>query len=292
MIHDISQPLGPTTASWPGDRPFRLDWSMRRDRGDSVDVAAVSLSVHTGTHVDGPAHVVGGPSVDELPLEAFYGPVTVVDARPLVAGEDPAWRDRVVTETIATALRDAGYATFTDLADADVRLFDADDRHHRLAHVLEDVQPLYDFIFVDCPPSTSLVTINAMIAADAVIIPVSPAYLALEGIVQLGAVIKQTRSNLDEPSPVLGLALTMVDRSAENVKSVIEKVRGHYGEKVFSTEIRTDSSLAEAAEAGQSIFAYDATSPGAEDYAALAEEIMTRVKQYRVVPSTPHKPTD
>lgn len=89
MIIDISQPLGTRTAVWPGDRPFELTWSLKRGRGDSVDVAGLSLSVHTGTHVDGPAHVVGGPAVGTLPLEPFHGPAVVVDARAAVAGEPP-----------------------------------------------------------------------------------------------------------------------------------------------------------------------------------------------------------
>ncbi len=81
-IVDISQPLGVETASWPGDRPFTLDWTLRRDRGDSVDVAAVALSVHTGTHADGPAHTGEGPPVGEVSLEPFLGPARVIDARP------------------------------------------------------------------------------------------------------------------------------------------------------------------------------------------------------------------
>lgn len=89
MIIDISQPLGTRTAVWPGDRPFELAWSLKRGRGDSVDVAALALSVHTGTHVDGPAHVIGGPAVGALPLEPFHGPAVVVDARAAVAGEPP-----------------------------------------------------------------------------------------------------------------------------------------------------------------------------------------------------------
>jgi arylformamidase len=88
-VIDISQPLGPSTAVWPGDRPFGLEWTLRRDRGDSVDVAAISLSVHTGTHVDGPMHSGGGPGAGELPLPAFVGPAVVVDARPFVSGEPP-----------------------------------------------------------------------------------------------------------------------------------------------------------------------------------------------------------
>ncbi len=78
----MSQPLGPGTACWPGDAPFELEWTLRRDRGDSVDVAAVRMSVHTGTHVDGPRHVMEGATAGELPLERFMGPALVVDARP------------------------------------------------------------------------------------------------------------------------------------------------------------------------------------------------------------------
>jgi arylformamidase len=86
---DVSQPLGPGTATWPGDRAFELDWTLRRDRGDSVDVAAIALSVHTGTHADGPAHTTDGPAVGTLGLEAFMGPAVVVDARSFVQGEPP-----------------------------------------------------------------------------------------------------------------------------------------------------------------------------------------------------------
>ena len=88
-IIDISQPLGPATAVWPGDRAFELEWTMRRDEGDAVDVAAVSLSVHTGTHVDGPMHTGAGPGAGALPLEPFVGPAAVVDGRPFVAGDPP-----------------------------------------------------------------------------------------------------------------------------------------------------------------------------------------------------------
>jgi arylformamidase len=81
-VIDITQPLGPETGHWPGDVPFELEWTLRRDRGDSVDVAAIRMSVHTGTHVDGPLHVMSGVTAGELALERFMGPATVVDARP------------------------------------------------------------------------------------------------------------------------------------------------------------------------------------------------------------------
>jgi chromosome partitioning protein len=166
-----------------------------------------------------------------------------------------------------------------DLSDADVRLFDADERHHQLAAHLTRVASLYDTILLDCPPSTSLLTLNAIVAADALIIPVSPGYLALEGIVQLGEVISQVRSSLNDTTPVLGLLLTMVDPDANHESAIISQVRDHYGGKVFSAEIRTDDALPSAAEQGQSIFAYDAATTGADDHAALATEVLERIQQ-------------
>lgn len=87
---DISQPVRRDTAVWPGDQPTELDWTLRRDRGDSVDVAAIRMSVHTGTHVDGPMHTGPGVGAGELPLEPFFGPAVVVDARSGVGGTPPA----------------------------------------------------------------------------------------------------------------------------------------------------------------------------------------------------------
>lgn len=167
-----------------------------------------------------------------------------------------------------------------DLADADVRLFEMDAKQNRLARILSDAKPLYDFILLDCPPSTSLLSINAMVAADAFIVPVSPAYLALEGIVSLGNVIKQVRESLDHSASILGLLLTMVDPNTPKTSAVVEKIRNHYGETVFSTEIRKDQALSKASGDGQSIFEYAPSSQGAEDYAAFTEEVVERVAQY------------
>lgn len=172
------------------------------------------------------------------------------------------------------------------LADADVRLVDSNERHHRLAHALAEVRPQYDFILLDCPPSTSLLTINAVVAADALIVPVSPAYLALEGVVSLGTVIKQTREHLDYGAPMLGLLLTLVDPDAPATRTVIGQVRSHYGDTVFSTEIRRDPALPGAASSGQSIFEQAPDSPGAADYAALADEVIERVEHHEAASAT------
>ena len=88
-IHDISQPLGADIAAWPGDRAFELAWTLRRDRGDSVNVAALMASVHVGTHADGPLHTGDGPAIGSLALEPFIGAAEVVDARPFVSGDPP-----------------------------------------------------------------------------------------------------------------------------------------------------------------------------------------------------------
>jgi arylformamidase len=97
-IIDISQPLSPATAVWPGDQPFTLDWTLRQDRGDSVNVSALTLSVHTGTHVDAGYHVLSaGARAAELPLEQFFGPAVVVDAVDL-----PVLDERVLERFDAT----------------------------------------------------------------------------------------------------------------------------------------------------------------------------------------------
>lgn len=88
-ILDISQPLGRETAAWPGDRRLSLEWTLRRERGDSVNAAAIEVSVHVGTHADGPLHTTDGPAVGALPLEPFIGPAVVVDARAHVSGDPP-----------------------------------------------------------------------------------------------------------------------------------------------------------------------------------------------------------
>lgn len=106
-LHDISQPLGERTAVWPGDRAVEMSWSLRRDRGDSVNVAGIGMTVHAGTHVDGPNHFAdGSPAVGELPLEPYIGPAVVVDAveresldLDAIAGMDLTASERILFRT-------------------------------------------------------------------------------------------------------------------------------------------------------------------------------------------------
>jgi chromosome partitioning protein len=146
--------------------------------------------------------------------------------------------------------------------------------------VLSEVQDDYDSILIDCAPSTSLLTINALVAADAFIIPVAPSYLSLEGVISLGEVVKNVRMSLGEAAPVLGVLLTMVKSEKEQSESIIGEVREHYGGKVFDTEIEQDPALEEAPTHGQSIFDHAPDSRGAAQYEALVEEVLDRLDRY------------
>ena len=172
------------------------------------------------------------------------------------------------------------------LADTDTKLSKTAGREQRLAETLSGVRDRYDAILIDCAPSTSLLTINALVAADAFIIPVAPSYLSLEGVVSLGEVVKNVRRNLGEAAPVLGLLLTMIQRDDEQTRAIMEEVRNHYGGKVFDTEIRDDSAIEKAPTLGASIFEYAPESQGARQYDAFVDEVVDRMDRYGSVYGT------
>jgi chromosome partitioning protein len=172
------------------------------------------------------------------------------------------------------------------LADADTKLSSVEGRENRLAHVLTDIEEEYDSILVDCAPSTSLLTVNALVAADAFIIPVAPSYLSLEGVVSLGKVVKNVRMSLGEAAPVLGVLLTMVQRDDEQTRAIIDEVRSHYGGKVFDIEIQHDPAIEEAPTHGRSVFDHAPRSQGADQYRAFVEEVLDRLNRYGSVYGT------
>lgn len=172
------------------------------------------------------------------------------------------------------------------LADTDTKLASQDGRESRLMDVLSGVESEYDTILIDCAPSTSLLTVNALVAADAFIIPVAPSYLSLEGVVSLGKVVKNVRMSLGEAAPVLGVLLTMVQRDDEQTHAIIDEVRRHYGGKVFDIEIRHDPAIEEAPTHGQSVFEYAPQSQGAKEYQTFVEEVLDRLDRYGSVYGT------
>ena len=167
-----------------------------------------------------------------------------------------------------------------ELANADVRLKQQKNGPNRLREVLSAVEDQYQTIIIDCAPSTSILSVNALVAADAFIVPVSPSYLALEGIVSLGKTVRRVRQGIGEAAPILGVLLTQVDHDQDGVPNAIDQVRKHYGGKVFDTEIRKDPTLGQAPSRGKDIFQYAPDSAGAHDYGQITDEIEERLQRY------------
>jgi chromosome partitioning protein len=165
------------------------------------------------------------------------------------------------------------------LANADVVLGEVAGREHRLREALAPVRDAYRFILLDCPPSLSLLPINALVASDAFLVPVTPQYLAVEGLVNLMDAVARLQASIDTHAPLLGLVLTLVDYRARATRELVAMIRGQYGDRVFKTEIRGNVRLSEAPSFGQPIFAYAATSAGAEAYRRLVAELLARCRQ-------------
>lgn len=160
------------------------------------------------------------------------------------------------------------------LAGATVELVSMTEREYRLRRVLNHLRNNYDYVLIDCPPSLGLLTINALTAADRVIIPVQCEYYALEGLGQLMRTIDLVRGGLNPDLQVLGVALTMYDRRNQLARQVVEEVRSHFPGRVFDAVIPRMISLAEAPSFGKTILQHDPKGKAAEAYRQLAEEII------------------
>jgi len=165
------------------------------------------------------------------------------------------------------------------LANVDIILGDVKGRERCLQQALLPVRNDYDFILLDCPPSLSLLPLNALVACDAFIVPVTPHYLALEGLANLLEAIARLKTVIGITPILLGIVLTLVDNRAKATRDVIDRIRGQYGSLVFTTQIHINVRLAEAPAFGQSIFTYDASAAGAEAYRSLADEVLARYQQ-------------
>jgi chromosome partitioning protein len=163
-----------------------------------------------------------------------------------------------------------------ELAGAEIELLDADDRMKRLRAILEPVRDWYDYILIDCPPSLGVLTLNALVAADAVLVPVQCEYLALEGLVRLMGTIERVRGRANPGLRILGLVMTMYDGRTMLSHQVAAEVRKHYPRLTFETVIPRNVRLSEAPSFGQSIRTYDSSSRGAHAYRALAQEVLAR----------------
>jgi len=166
-----------------------------------------------------------------------------------------------------------------ELANADLAWADVKGREARLRNALTSVRDDYDFVLLDCPPSLSLLPINALVGSDAFIVPVVPHYLAMEGLANLMGAVERVREGMGAEVPLLGLVLTMVDYRTRATAETVNMIREHFGKDVLKTEIRVNVRLTEAPSFGQCIFQYDNSATGAEAYRQLAAEVLKRTSK-------------
>ena len=163
-----------------------------------------------------------------------------------------------------------------DLVAIEIELVDKEEREYMLKKALAEIKDDYDFILIDCAPSLGLLTLNALTASDAVIIPIQCEYFALEGLGKLLNTIKSVQKIHNPELDIEGLLLTMYDSRLRLSNQVVEEVQKHFNDMVFQTIIQRNVRLGEAPSYGESIINYDASSKGASNYLSLAEEVITK----------------
>ncbi len=197
--------------------------------------------------------------VDPSIYEALIG------QQPLAEAVNPGIRERL--DLIPSALR---------LAGAEVEMVGLMAREQRLRRILEPVASGYDFVLVDCSPSLGLLTVNALTAANGILIPIQCEYLALEALGQLLNTVHLIQENLNPGLQIFGILMTMFDGRTNLSQQVVEEVRSHFPKLIFETVIPRSVRLSEAPSYGKPILDYDAHSRGAQAYRALAQEVIAR----------------
>lgn len=222
--------------------------------------------------------------------------VLLVDADPQAnatsgIGVEPTEQDASIYECLTDgyAARDAVMHTQMkgldiipsriDLVGAEVELMSRKDREKILSNTLESIKDDYDYILIDCSPSLGLITVNALTAADSVLIPVQAEYFALEGIAQLLNTIRIIKTRLRPQLEIEGFLLTMYDARLRLANQIFEELKGHFGDMVFTTVIPRNIKLSESPSHGLPVILYDPDSRGAIAYTQLAKELHSRNKK-------------
>ena len=220
-----------------------------------------------------------GSGVDKQALE--FSTYDVLMAHDVMAGGMP------VSEVIVTT-PEAGYDLLPangDLTAAEVELLSLPQRERRLREALATVLDKYDYILIDCPPSLNMLTLNALVAADSVMIPMQCEYYALEGLTALVGTIEEVRGSLNPNLRIEGLLRTMYDGRNRLAGDVTAQLSRHFGDKLYRTVIPRNIRLAEAPSHGLPVLIYDKGSRGAQAYLALAGEILRREQTKTAVPA-------
>ena len=163
------------------------------------------------------------------------------------------------------------------LAGAELDLFDFEDNEYRMKAALESVRENYDYIIVDCPPSLGMLTLNAFAASDGIVVPMQCEFYALEGLSQLMITIGRIKRMYNEKLTVIGILITMYNPRLLLSQQVMEELRKHYSEKIFSTTISRNVKLTEAPGFGMPVYYHDKHSKGAKEYQAIAKEFSMRI---------------
>ena len=212
---------------------------------------------------DPQANATSGLGVDKRKIRhSVYG--VIIDQVPV--------RDAIVHTKYGDVLPSAA-----ELAGATVELISEDRREKRLAEALEQVRQDYDVIFIDCPPSLEMLTLNGLCAADSILVPVQCEYYALEGLSDLMSTLRSVKRRMNPRLEIFGVALTMFDGRTNFSTQVAQEVRRHFPGKVFTTVIPRNIRLAEAPSHGIPVTAYDKFSRGAKAYKTIAEEIKNKL---------------
>jgi chromosome partitioning protein len=188
----------------------------------------------------------------------------------------------ILGEPAAAAIRSTGFPNLLllpsarDLVGAEIELVEREDRENRLREALEPLRNDFDEIFLDCPPSLSLLTVNALTASDAVLVPIQTEYFALEGLSELLETVDRVRGSFNGALALDGIVLTMFDDRTNLARQVADDIRQHFGGRVYRTVIPRSIRLAEAPSFGKPVLAYDIKSRAAEAYLALAREYLKR----------------
>lgn len=164
------------------------------------------------------------------------------------------------------------------LAGAEIEMVDIEEREFIFKKAINDIRDKYDYILIDCPPSLGLLTLNAFVAVDTILIPIQCEYYALEGLSQLIKTIKEIKKSLNKNLDLEGVLLTMFDSRTNLSVQVAEEVKKYYPDKLYKSVIPRNVRLSEAPSYGMSIFEYDKHSKGANSYLSLAKEVIKRNK--------------
>jgi chromosome partitioning protein len=190
--------------------------------------------------------------------------------------------EEVPAEQTVIKLPELGFSVIAgngDLTAAEVALMEAERRERRLAEVLMPIKAQYDYILIDCPPSLNMLTLNALVAANSVLIPMQCEYYALEGLSALMSTVKSIQETVNPELYLEGILRTMFDDRSRLTKDVSEQLLEYFGDKVFRTCVPRNIRLAEAPSHGLPILSYDRTSRGALAYLALAGEMLRKEKR-------------